>query len=270
VTAPVVGFFEAQMLRISPPWLVRPTGAATMRAIGQQLDVIADRVTLSVKARFPDSAPDDALGKLGVDRRIIRGPAEPATSFARRLRIWWDSHRTEGGPYALLNQLFWYWFFTLDVPIEYVDYSGKRLTLGAALGPDGEPVITRDSIVWGADGSGLPAQYWLFFRLTSNLLPLTIDVNGDYLIAGQGDVIVLMFDLNSGTPLPQSVVDEFTAVPREWTAAHIIKVHIVLLWPGGGRLWEYPQPVPGWDFWTWGGPPAGPHAPYEFIIDRSS
>lgn len=262
--APVTGFFEAQAIRLSPPWLLRPTGAATMRAIAQQLDALADRVTLGVKARFPSLAPEDALSQIGKDRRIQRGPAEPADSYAKRLQIWWDSHRTEGGPYALLGQLYWFWKPTLDVPIEYVDYSGKRLTLAT----DG--TITRDAIVWGGDGSGDFAQYWLFFRLTSNLLPLTIDANGDFVIAGNGDVIVAMFDLDTGTPLPASVLEDFRAVPREWTAAHIIKVHIVLLWPSGGRLWEYPQPVPGWDAWTWGGPPSGPVSPVEIIIDRSA
>lgn len=200
--------FESAILSVVPPWLRRTVGGKVMAAFGSVLDDLVDRNVASVRARFPGEY-DDALPYLGRDRVITRGPNEPASTYSARLLRWWDDHKTRGGPYAMLNQLAAY---TSDSPyqIDLVYHSGTRRTLNA----DG--TITRDSITWGADGTALWAQAWLFHRLSADPGTLTAEQE-----------------------------EQYKSIPRDWNAAHVLPIHVVLVW-GYVRLWNYPQPVATW------------------------
>jgi hypothetical protein len=322
---------------ILPPWLRRKNGFRLMGALADVLDDVIDRTALAVAARFPtDVAAPDALAGIGADRRIRRGPAEGAVTYARRLRGWWDAHKRRGSPYALLGQLFAYWRDTFPMRIDAVAQSGLRHVMAV----DGS--ITRDEIVWDGNGDhdGDPdllaanagpgdlelrpvtldvfpsdevltlelndgagnteivtaigtstdpyphiilstpvvgtylagpstvrilgvkwAHLWLFFYVTGFFTTL-VTAADEVLVTDAGDTLIAT-DVFSGV-ISDAEAEQFRAIPREWSAAHLPYITIVLLYddPDTGasaRLWNYPQPVPTWTAWEasgalWGSP----------------
>jgi len=222
-----------------PPWLRRRYGKPLVLGLGDPLDDQAQNAANAVKLRFPTATVDaDALALTGRERRIERGPDEPADTYAKRLRIWLDSHRTRGGAYALLGQLFAYWRATLNVPIEVVAASGGRESM------DVNGAIVHDVIAWtgGGDLSTFSAQDWIFFHVPSSLDVTIIASTGDEIIAGTGDVIIGSIALASlggvSSLLPASLVDSFKIVPRTWAPAQLKRCTIVLLF-GTGRVLGY-------------------------------
>jgi len=233
--------FENATKAVAPPWLQRSIGGRFLGAIGKVVDDLVDRTALGVKARFPGlTDASDGLAYIGRDRLIRRGPNESDATYARRLRLWLDSHRTRGGPYALLEQLRAYWLDTLTVPIDVVYHDGTRRSIAA----DG--TITRDSISWNPDGSNHWARIWIFFNLDDlHVLDVTADMitdDGDTLVTDDGDTLIAV--LGEGT-VTDEIAEEFALVPRGWSAAHVEQIHVVLLYPGA-RLWGYPRPVAKW------------------------
>lgn len=197
--------FATAIKLIVPPWLQRTSGAKLMMALGDVMDEQVDRTTDSVWLRFPTDSPDpDALTYMGRDRRFRRGPNEPPTNFARRMLRWWEAHKRRGSPYEMLTQLWGYFYGTLSAPFDVVAYSGLRHSI------DVNGVVTQDQITWSADGSNRWARIWVFFYLAADPGVLTED---------QKEV--------------------YRAIPRDWSAAHLDKITIVLLW-GDAGLWGYP------------------------------
>jgi hypothetical protein len=207
--------FSDYVWRIGPPWLQRTMAVRILSAMMVPFDALADKTVDSIKARFPN-ATNDALPQIGRERRIRRGPAENAGTYSRRLLSWWDDHRGRGGPYALLRQLRAFWLDTYNVQIDVVSYNGLRHSI------DTNGVITRDQITWTPDASGEWAQFWVFFHLTSDPGPLTPEQEANFLM-----------------------------IPIEWSAAHILREHVVLLW-GFCPMWDFPPPVGDWDAWASG------------------
>lgn len=162
--------FVGRIRRVSPPWLRRLNAARVMEGIADVLDEQVDRLVQGIKLRFPGAPPRDpdpgALALTGRERRIRRGPGESAATYARRVRIWLDSHRTRGGPYALLEQLYAFFLDWLNVRMDVVYWSGTRRWI------DEDGVITRDSITWSASGpADGPAV-----KLAANALPGATEV----------------------------------------------------------------------------------------------
>lgn len=250
-------YFSPALQRRMPPWLRRVVGTKLMAAIGDQLDNLVDRTVDGVKLRFPTDESDDlAISYIGAERRIRRGPGESEQTYARRLRRWWDDHRGRGGPYALLRQLDAFFESWLNVRMDVVYASGTRRWIDDAV----PGVITRDAVVWDADGTGKWARTWVFFYVSA-LIPSIGDTivtsDDDELITEGGDTLVTDGTI-SPDALSASEEEIFRTIPREWSAAHIDKIHVVLLWDDR-RLWNYPQPVPTWAEWgttsTWSEPP---------------
>jgi hypothetical protein len=128
----------------------------------------------------------------------------------------------------------------MNLPVDVVYYSGTRRSIDV----DGN--VTRDSIVWNGDGSGLWSQVWIIWQTGDLLQPgfHLVTEDGDALVTEDGDTLI-----SEGTvPLPDEVLYDLRLVPREWTAAHILRTWLVLLY-GSGELWDYPQPMGDWDEW---------------------
>lgn len=204
--------FADLVWRIGPPWLQRTWAQRILAAIAAPLDLLASLAATGVRARFPAWSMPDALALLGRERRIRRGPAEIASVYAPRLVRWLDDHRGRGGAYALLAQLRAFWVGTHDGTHVVVSHRGVRHT---SVGD----TITRDVITWTADGSSSWAQFWVMLHVDAD---------------------------------PRPVDDStYLAVPVDWSAAHVLREHVVVLW-GHGRLWEYPPPSGDWDAWESG------------------
>lgn len=226
-----------ELLESVPPWLTRLFGDKLLRSFGDEIDGLATRVARAVKHRFPNVVDTSSLARVGRERRIRRGPGEDAETYATRLRLWWDMHRIRGGPYALLWNLHHFFLAWLPGRKDVVDHSGKRTWIDA----DGE--ITRDSVEWNADGSSDWAQVWVFFRDLGETVPLgtalLVDVWNNIITTLGGDAITVGYsiDLSALTDAEEEV---FKAIPREWSAAHVLRTHVVLL-PGDAALVGYPE-----------------------------
>jgi hypothetical protein len=145
------GLFE----KLLPWWLQSGDGGAVSYSLGLMLDLFAERMLLSLKARFPDYAPSDALTQLSRDRKIVRGRNESDAAFAVRLKLWLDSHRIRGNPFALMKQLRAY--CQTDLLIRTVDRRGNWFEIAA----DGTQTVYR--AVGNFDWDGTAATSWSRF-----------------------------------------------------------------------------------------------------------
>lgn len=262
------GELESTLVELMPPWLRRTNGARLLSAIGAVIDGLYDRSVDGVALRFPEADMDaNALAMLGSERRIRRGPGEPASTYAVRLLPWWSDHRARGGPYALLRQLRAYFVPMLGrAPIDVVYHSGTRRRVAQ----DSDDVV-RDAITWGADGSARWAQVWIFFHVPDEV-PYTVELetqDGDTLLTQDDEPIeVTVFDplVGPGGVITDATAATFRAVPREWSAAHVEWTYVVLLW-GVSRLWGYPTPAPTWAEWEASGATWGEHDPVVLPIE---
>lgn len=255
--------YANSLIKRLPPWWGRLFGAPIVRGLAAPVDEMMTDTSDSIKLRFPKEDSDPAaLALIGRERRILRGPHEPASTYATRLPSWLDDHRTRGGPYALARQLWLFWRAALNVPFEIIYWTGRRFSVAT----DG--TVTRDDIAWrDPNGTGYTiahtpsvsmdpnpplaawAEIWIVFHL-DGLTATWVDEDGDTIVTDGGEEII--FDVLSGGALTPDEAEDFASVPREWNAAHVKRIHIVLLY-GGNRLWGYPRPVKKWgsDWGVW-------------------
>lgn len=97
--------FKVTILELAPRWLVNTWGGKLLRTFGGVFDVFNVQVKEGIKARFPQHAPDDALGFIGNDRSIEKGPSESLANYRLRLIGAIDANRTRGSGQQLLKQL---------------------------------------------------------------------------------------------------------------------------------------------------------------------
>lgn len=213
-----------ELAQMAPPWLRRTRGAQFLGAIGDVINDVVDATARGVLARFPGriATATDSLAYSGRDRVIVRGPNETDDAYALRLTRWWEDHQHRGGPYAMMEQLRAY-YTGVAIKIELIYNSGARWTMDNT---GGLGTITADSISWNGGGDPTKwAQAWMIFH-----------VNSSGTVATNDDAISIL------------------AVPRQWNAAHVLPIRIVMLW-NGVRLWGYPTGVKWGDpGLTWGSP----------------
>lgn len=310
--------YASRLLDLVPPWLSRETGTRVLGGVADVLDAHAGRLVEAVQLRFPRALEPTSLPYIGRDRRIRRGPAEPASSYARRLLRWWDDHRIRGNPHALLGQMHAYLLDAVPGAIDVIYQSGTRYRC------DVDGAITKDAVAgWEGDGqgpgplvslaagalagatelelasvAGWPAtgrydveiregtslevvkviatatgparlvleeplagpyttaatvrqrlRYWarmtVVVRAESALaaLPLLTE-GGEELLSEGGE------ELLADVPLPDVDPETWATIPRDWSAAHVQRTAVAVLY-GAGELWDYPGPSDE-DDWTWG------------------
>jgi len=116
--------FRQAFYDLVPAWLRGGEGEGILYSAGFILDIFAERFRLAYEADLPEYAPADALTYLGRDRAIQRGINEPSTAYAARLVRHLDDHRTQGNPFALMDQLYAY-LQTDGVTLRTVDNEGN-------------------------------------------------------------------------------------------------------------------------------------------------
>lgn len=221
--------FRSRIERL-PRWLKASISGRILYAIFLHLDVLIDLCRDALRKRFPLIENYDVLPLIGADRKIIRGPFETDETYVSRLPTWLDVHKTRGGPYALLEELYKY-YAPNNFKIELVYAStGLRFTLGV----DGS--ITVDTTTWRESDGNLArwARWRLFYYW-----PTAVNDDGTWADVGtwsDGGV------WDSG--LTADEVASLRAVPQAFNAAHCFGV-ITLLGEGLGVLWDYPIGI--WD-----------------------
>lgn len=146
--------YRDQFPEDAPPWLLGPLGARFLQAKGEQLDWLADRMSQAVKARFPLVCPSDALPRIGEERGLPRGVAEPEAQYRARLQAAWDAWLWAGTPYGLLRafQLAGYPSVLLQCQ------SGKQYTLSGSSGTVAELQVSAMATPVHLGGS--PSELW--------------------------------------------------------------------------------------------------------------
>lgn len=108
--------FRRHVQNLGPPWLTRETIVVgdeelevenrALYSIATLIDSRIDRMRAAIEARFPGhGAPEDALGHIGRDRQILRGPSESSEAYAVRLVRALDDWRLAGTAWAMMEQL---------------------------------------------------------------------------------------------------------------------------------------------------------------------
>lgn len=202
--------FQHQILRIVPPWLRRTVGGALMSSIGIVMDAMVDMAADAVKLRFGDT-DEAALAIAGRERGIVRGPSEDAPAYAARVQQWLPAHQHRGSAWELLRQ-----WRAYNGQAAYDTNTGQQIDVvyksGTAYRLNTTGEIERFIPGWGGNAPpGGWAQAWCF---------LYVDAD----------------------PTPVSAADDasMAAIPRNWTAAHMLPLNVVVVWPGA-RLWAYPN-----------------------------
>lgn len=150
--------FRDTIFAMSPPRLRTPRAEKLIYAlIGLPLDILAEAAEQAIKARFPETCPEDALPYLGRDRGIRRGPLEPSANYRLRLLLWIESWRGAGVGRAMLDQI-----------AGYLTPQTCRIRIWSQIGvvytreADGSFSIERAVGSWNWDGrTDLWARFWV-------------------------------------------------------------------------------------------------------------
>lgn len=172
---------------------------------------LVTRAKLAVKARFPGLAPSDALEKIGVERKMPRGPGETDASYAARLLAAWDTWPWAGTAFGVLSALK-VAGYTAEVRIQnairyYLDGAGALV------------VERRPAGEWWIDAT---RAFWSRF------------------------VVLLYPPFPAGTPADGSPEQQrVAALIRQWKSAHATCTDIFLI--SSGRTWDSYPAGATWD-----------------------
>lgn len=230
----------------SPPWLRGPIGSRLMYALKMPLNAIYAWCEQGIKARFPLVGTPTALGAIGRDRGLRRGPNESAQAFATRCLTWLDAWKHAGSSYALLDQLAG--FFAPNPPLMRVVASNGTSAIWHTRFPDGTRslhVETPTNFVW--DGIGYPMRARIFVIVyTGSGNPY--DLGGQWGNGtrkwGDGGTI--------GTSALPIDSDGFVGVVNDWTAAHVLNVWAIFAFDFNSFNPTTPANTPGMPDGTWG------------------
>lgn len=194
--------------------------------VGASLDVLKDgyieRLRQGLLARFPQSAPGDALPQIGRDRRVVRGLNETDESYAARLIAWLDDRKIAGNPFALMQKLAEY-----TGPLcsfRTVDARGNWFSRAA----DGTKTVALKRANWDWDGVPV-AERWARFWVI--IYPNGLWTEGP----GWGDVDAPTWGdpgITWGSTATPEQVDTIRFIVADWKPAGTRCVNVILAFDG--------------------------------------
>lgn len=224
--------FRDLIRKLGPPWLTRDqtpdpdggtveTDSRVLTVISIMFDGFGDRLRNGIRARFPGLAPEDALGYIGRDRRITRGPDESSAAFEVRLRAFLDGHRKRGSAWAMAEQLRGY-CSPHAVRVRVVNEHGTMWTTER----DGTLSVDRGT-AWSWDGTGLVAGWARFWVI---IYPTVGPPTKPWQIEGQwGDGTTKYGDGGTiGTTATPGDVKAIRKIVQEWKPAGSLCVHVII------------------------------------------
>ena len=198
------------VLELAPPWLTRHYGSRLLHALAVHFDALVDLTVLGFRMRFPDHATPDALTAIGIDRRIMRGFEEGASSYVTRLKRWIPDRTTKGNPYTLMRQLAGY-MSGYSVTLAVVNNAGAFHFLL----PDGTTEYAFLPGSWNWDNH--PEKWWRFWVIVGNDRDRPWSNDGPW---GETDGALWGDGGLWGTSMTRDQVDTVWALIDEWKSAH--------------------------------------------------
>ncbi len=172
--------YAGYLATAGPSWLQRPNGVAYLGGIGATLDQCVDWYKAGVKASFPGLAgtngDDLALGYLGTEIGMPRGPGETSAHYGERLRKAWEIWPWAGTALGVLLALETQGYTSANGAPVLIQQAGYAYTLTVA-DPTMPPVAPETRLVrttlnnvmgepgWSFDNNGgLPPSQGLWSR----------------------------------------------------------------------------------------------------------
>lgn len=230
--------YRSSFVRLLPSWLTRDEGELVLYSLGVIGDAFLTRLYQGLFARFPEYAPESALGHHGRDRKIIRGRGESAAAYGARLKRWLDDHRRRGNPFARMDQLFAY--LQADVVLRNVDHAGNWFTRAV----DGTLSYVVAAGNWNWDG--LPYQYWARFWPIIFTTSALWERDGTW---NDGETWGQAGTGTWGSTATREEVDTVRSIVREWSAEHARALWIIISF--SGSAFDPAQSAPPLPDGTW-------------------
>ena len=114
--------FRDSMPSMLPPWLQGDVGGKYVFSIAIMLDANMQRLYEGIRAHMPGVGTATALGYIGQDRLLPRGPYESDAQYAGRLSVTFASYRQAGKPSGVLAAI---------APLFEPGYRGTRWVVNA-------------------------------------------------------------------------------------------------------------------------------------------
>lgn len=201
---------EAQL----PPWLKETVGVRLVYSMTVQADAMWELWRQGVKAHMPgaDGYPTSALPYVGSERQLDRYEDETDAQFAARCQTPHDTHRGQGGPRELINQLqtaATYLAGGAAVAVRAVSNSGVWWSRPSLTGEFTQTHSSPNNWVWDA----LTTRWWRgWVIIDSSAGPWAVDVWGTPGVWGDGGVW--------GCDATVAQVAMIERIVRTWKSAH--------------------------------------------------
>lgn len=224
---------------LAPRWLTTGEG----ELVGYSLDLVKDafieRLYQGHLARFPESAPEDALVAMGRDRRVVRGLFETSAEYAARLRTWLIERRAAGNPYTLMRQLAAY--LGSGSSFRTVDNRGNWYSRDE----DGVETASLVTENWDWDGdTSRWSRFWVIVYPPTGLWNTTRDDWGDVGLDWNGA------DLAWGCTITPEQAATLRFLVNDWKPAGTRCVNIILAFDPASFDPGSPEPDGLWGRWS--------------------
>jgi len=202
--------------KLLPSWLQDGDGEKVVYLLAATKDGRLEWETEAVAARWPEYAPDDALPKLGRERRILRGPDEARASYETRLKGWIPAHKRRGHAFGILEQLDGY-LQPHVCRFRLITNTGMWYTRDS---DDSESWLRANPTNWDWDGSS--SSWWRFWVIIyppadGSLWARTKWGQGNW---GSGGTL--------GSTATREQVQTIRSLVREWMPAHAMCMNIII------------------------------------------
>lgn len=233
-------FSTLWQFELFPAGIARGEGETLQTVLGRTHDGITEAWRQSVWLSLPSLCPEGALGRLGRDRGIVRGLAEPEANYRDRLKRWRQDHRLRGGQPALLSQA----YAALPATRWYsIDARGTLYSTD-----NGEDFSIFKGLIWDWDGEPLLpnwARFWLLVVLPEGAEPWPSFADGAWGAAIKDpDVMIGAKGVHPGQIQAIKALTSHDSQPS-WTAAGRQPMVLTMIFPGD----NFPVAGGDWDSW---------------------
>lgn len=231
--------FRQARSKLTPRWLSEGEGGLVGYSLDLVKDAFAQRVYLGLLASMPETAPDDAIVKMGRDRRVIRGIFESKEAYVERLLRWLDDRRKQGTPLELLNKLAEY--LGPNVKLRLVDNRGNWFTRNI----DGTFTVLLKQENWDWDSAQIDdfdarwSRFWVIIYPHAGLWTTTVPDWGTGEWA-DGDTPSI------GSTATREHVETVRAIVADWKPVRARCVNIIVAFDAASFDPASPEPDGTW------------------------